>query len=238
MMNDQPQAPRARARRGFTLIELLVVISIIALLIAILLPALSSARETARGMQCSSNLRQLMIAVRLYADDHRGVWPGQSRGGNDYDNQYLGWVPNGWASASNFDPRKGTIYRYLNNVDVYRCPSDPGYTNPNPPPDPLSYSLNYWLYDDAFIALTGPGVLPVQFTHEQTFRRPSDLIAFVDQGAPDDGNFSPQVEFPKWWHNMAAAYAFADSHVEMIGQDDDKAFWPNDRVWYPSGGKP
>lgn len=57
-------------RHAFSLIELLVVVSIIALLIALLLPALSLAREAARGSVCASNLKQIGIADALYAQDY------------------------------------------------------------------------------------------------------------------------------------------------------------------------
>ncbi|WP_428387791.1 prepilin-type N-terminal cleavage/methylation domain-containing protein [Mucisphaera sp.] len=77
-----------RARRSaFTLIELLVVISIIALLIGILLPALASARNVAKRMQCASQIRQIGIAFEIYANEHRELYPlaGATIGWNQRD---------------------------------------------------------------------------------------------------------------------------------------------------------
>src|SRR5437763_1291349 len=69
-------------QRAFTLVELLVVIGIIAVLIGILLPSLNRARARSSQTACMSNLRQIGLAVRMYANDNRDHYPGPDVTGN------------------------------------------------------------------------------------------------------------------------------------------------------------
>jgi prepilin-type N-terminal cleavage/methylation domain-containing protein/prepilin-type processing-associated H-X9-DG protein len=87
-----------RNSRGFTLVELLVVIAIIGILVGLLLPAVQAAREAARRMSCSNNLKQIVLAMHNYHDSLRSLPSGFVSDGT-HPNRDPGTLdgPNGWA---------------------------------------------------------------------------------------------------------------------------------------------
>src|SRR3954454_2794384 len=88
--------------RAFTLVELLVVIGIIAILIAVLMPALSRARDQANSVKCSANMRTMMLAALMFAQDHKGCLFGNwaDAGNPDEDKKdFLAGATGDWTKA-------------------------------------------------------------------------------------------------------------------------------------------
>ena len=115
---------RRRERPAFTLIELLVVIAIIAILAAILFPVFNAAREKARQIVCSSNLRQIGMAMIMYTHDHDGTYPLIYGGVQNWSGN---GVPTFWCPHSPADGVvvPGTLAPYLqtSGIGVFHCAS-------------------------------------------------------------------------------------------------------------------
>jgi prepilin-type N-terminal cleavage/methylation domain-containing protein len=104
------------SRRGFTLVELLVVIAIIGILVGLLLPAVQAAREAARRMQCSNNLKQIGLALHNYNSTYSSMPAGSNGLPNAAGTNFNG---HGWTWHASILPfiEQGTLYNAIQGAD-------------------------------------------------------------------------------------------------------------------------
>jgi len=188
-------------RRGFTLIELLVVIAIIAILAAILFPVFARAREKARQSACSSNVKQLLLSIHMYAQD--------------YDGRMLPFCTTGWTGSGKMLWVR-ILQPYINNNDICWCPSQniiptntPWDAN-NSPGYGMSYTWTFPYGDER-----GPYKIDAP-------EDPSSLIYIIDADNMTCGGVHPNpsrgnnayFNYIAMRHNGGANAGWVDGHVK------------------------
>lgn len=196
--------------RAFTLIELLVVLSIIAVLTGILLPVVVRARETARSVVCTANLRRLAVAGSLYLDENDGMFPpdrlksASPTGTEDYVNEYGRRQPRWqWFFSRGVGPvidpspyvkKPGDTFWDTETVimtnDYFVCPSFHDRFFDRRDERNGSYGYNYQYLGNSRVRDGRFENFPV---HISKIRRPSETVIIADsRGAP--GELDPATD--------------------------------------------
>ena len=214
----------ARGTSSFTLIELLVVIAIIAILASLLLPALGTAREKARQSACSSILKQIGYAVRMYMDDNREWLPPIRDGGNP--EKYFMALQE---SQTFFGPylRKTRSYEYIGLLSrtlpssKLSCPS-------RKLPDSMDQIYSYGVNEHFFNTGLG-GVASGKSVNFSVIRQPARTLLlgeiasdlnFINYFDPilnaSDASAHP-MQFP---HGRSSVVLHCDGHLESYRYQD------------------
>jgi len=211
-------------RNAFTLIELLVVIAIIAILMAILMPALKRAREQGKRAVCLSNLKQLMLAWSLYADDNDGkIVMGSTHKPFETNTLYGGrpsrpqkcWVYYVDPEASDEERklegiREGGLFKYTKSEKLYKCPT--GIRG-----EVVTYSIPDVMNGHRIDDIQGRGLV---VTRRESIKRPGQQFVFLDEGRISTSSWTIYYSQPQWWdkppvrHGNGTNFAFADHHAE------------------------
>jgi prepilin-type N-terminal cleavage/methylation domain-containing protein/prepilin-type processing-associated H-X9-DG protein len=208
-------------RKGFTLIELLVVIAIIAILAAILFPVFAQAREKARQTTCASNMKQMGLAMLMYAQDYDETFCGKGRDG---EGQSTPVVPGD--TMFNYNPASGygyyyrswasNIYPYIKNVQIFRCPS----TTYNCYGVAYGLPINGVKPGGGWVTIFADRYGPTQ----ADIRRPAEIMMIGEKGAGGGPQYINAVNSSvgvtyyagRASHNDGMNVAFFDGHVKWL----------------------
>ncbi|HAZ64218.1 MAG TPA: hypothetical protein DCZ72_11505 [Armatimonadetes bacterium] len=178
-------------RRAFTLIELLVVIAIIAILAAILFPVFAKAREKARQASCSSNEKQLALAMLQYAQDYDEL------------------LPRGWTAATADAPSRdwsNDVDPYIKSKEVWKCPSANQLAK--------AYGYSFWLATS-----TGRPLAQIDMPARTCLF--NEIPVNVDRSMPWGSNNPGEERFyPAPRHTEGMNMGFADGHIKWLRKDD------------------
>lgn len=242
---------------GFTLVELLVVIAIISLLAALLSPALKAARETARGVKCLSNLRQIGAVINMYANDNDDkIMPWRWLGTNPPWWYYWDVVVTSYATGQ--PSTSDAVSNALHSPNVItRCPSAApedlwNSGNAAYPSERGSYGCNISLMGDNYQTLADLQALynpPQNGAVQPVYRRdrvknPSTACLLMDShggqpvhsmsSSPDGLTLSGFEINIRWRHKAGANCLFLDGHAGWQKQPYppmNDAFWADPAWW-------